>query len=110
MIDYGKFVFRQQKNLAKNRSSSKQAEMKTLRLTYKIGDHDLDVKRKQAEKFAKNGSAIKIVLQLRGRENQYEKLAIEKIHHFVDSLAALYKAAGGISRTGNVLSILLHLK
>ncbi len=47
-----------------------------MKLTYKIGDHDLDVRRVQAEKWAKEGNPMKIILQLRGRENQYEDLAM----------------------------------
>ena len=57
-----------------------------MKLTYKIGDHDLDVRRNQAEKWAKDGNPMKIFLQLRGRENQYEDLATAKINEFVASM------------------------
>ena len=53
IIDYGKFVFKQQKQQSQNKSNTKKTELKTMKLTYKIGDHDLDVRRKQAEKWAK---------------------------------------------------------
>jgi len=39
--------------------------MKTLRISFKISDHDLDVKRRQAEKFAAGGHALRITLMLR---------------------------------------------
>lgn len=53
IMDYGKHVFKQQKQQAQNKSQAKKTEIKTMKLTYKIGEHDLDVKRKQAEKWAK---------------------------------------------------------
>jgi translation initiation factor IF-3 len=53
IMDYGKFLFKQQKNQSHGRTSAKKADVKTLKITYKIGDHDLDIRRKQAEKFAK---------------------------------------------------------
>lgn len=53
IMDYGKHVFKQQKQQAQNKSNAKKTEMKTMKLTYKIGEHDLDVRRKQAEKWAK---------------------------------------------------------
>jgi translation initiation factor IF-3 len=53
IIDYGKFLFKQQKQQSQNKSSTKKTELKTMKLTYKIGDHDVEVRRKQAEKWAK---------------------------------------------------------
>ena len=51
IIDYGKFVFKQQKQQSQNKSNTKKTELKTMKLTYKIGDHDLDVRRNQAERI-----------------------------------------------------------
>ena len=86
IIDYGKMIFKQQKQQSQNKSNTKKTELKTMKLTYKIGDHDLDVRRNQAEKWAKDGNPIKIFLQLRGRENQYEDLATAKINEFIASM------------------------
>ncbi len=65
IVDYGKYMFKQQKQQASNKSNQKKTELKTMKLTYKIGDHDLDVRRTQAEKWAKEGNPMKIILQLR---------------------------------------------
>lgn len=108
MMDYGKFLFKQQK--AQNKSHSKKTEVKTIKLTYKIGDHDLDIRRKQAEKFALAGHPLKITLSLRGRENHYEGLAMAKVNEFVTSLAEVYKSDGKVTKAGNNFSILLHIK
>ena len=91
IMDYGKYIFKQQKQQAQNKSNTKKTELKTMKITYKIGDHDLDVRRKQAEKWAKEGNPMKVFLQLRGRENQYEDIAIEKIEEFIQSVEAFYK-------------------
>ncbi len=91
IVDYGKYMFKQQKQQSNNKSHQKKTELKTMKLTYKIGDHDLDVRRNQAEKWAKEGNPMKITLQLRGRENQYEDLAMSKIEEFIASLEEFYK-------------------
>ena len=65
IMDYGKFLFKQQKSLAKNKNSSKKNELKTIRLTYTIGDHDMEVRRKQAERFAADGHPLKVTLMLK---------------------------------------------
>ena len=53
VVDYGKFLFKQQKQQSQSKSNQKKTELKTMKLTYKIGDHDLEVRKSQAEKWAK---------------------------------------------------------
>ncbi len=111
LIDYGKFLFKQQKNQAHGRASSKKADLKTLKITYKIGDHDLDIRRKQAEKFGKEGHPLKIMLTLRGRENNFVALASAKIKDFVNSLGEHYKVSEvTIAKAGNSFSTMLYPK
>lgn len=108
MMDYGKFLFKQQKT--QNKSHSKKTDVKTIKLTYKIGDHDLEIRKNQAIKFAAAGHPLKIILSLRGRENHYEALAMDKVNEFVTSLVDVYKADGKVMKAGNNFSILLHIK
>lgn len=112
IIDYGKYLFKQKKQQSQNRSQTKKADVKSIKLTYKIGAHDLDVRRKQAEKWAKDGNPIKVFLQLRGRENQYEDLAVEKIEEFVASLEDIYRRdeKAKLMKQGNTFNILLYPK
>ena len=112
IVDYGKFVFKQQKQASQNKSHQKKTELKTMKLTYKIGDHDLDVRKSQAERWAKEGNPMKIMLQLRGRENQYEDLALEKIEEFIASLEDVYKrdTNGKILKQWNTFNIILYPK
>lgn len=111
-MDYGKYIFKQQKQQAQNKSNTKKTELKTMKITYKIGDHDLDVRRKQAEKWAKEGNPMKVFLQLRGRENQYEDIAIEKIEEFIQSVETFYKKddKSKLQKQGNTFNIILHPK
>ena len=112
IIDYGKFLFKQQKQQSLNKSQAKKTEVKTMKLTYKIGDHDLDIRRKQAETWAKEGHPMKIILQLRGRENQYEDLAMARINEFIASLEDVYKkdVAAKILKQGNNFNVMLYPK
>jgi translation initiation factor IF-3 len=112
IIDYGKFVFKQQKQQSQNKSNTKKTELKTMKLTYKIGDHDLDVRRNQAEKWAKEWNPMKIFLQLRGRENQYEDLAVAKIQEFVASIESFYRKdeKSKVLKQGNTFNLVLYPK
>lgn len=112
IVDYGKHLFKQQKQLSQNKNNQKKTELKTMKLTYKIGDHDLEVRKNQAEKWAKEWNPMKIMLQLRGRENQYEDLAITKIEEFIASLEDVYKkdVASKISKQWTTFNIILYPK
>jgi len=83
-----------------------------MKLTYKIGAHDLEVRKSQSERWAKDGNPMKVILQLRGRENQYEDLALEKIEEFVNSVEEFYKkdTNGKVMKQGNTFNIILYPK
>jgi translation initiation factor IF-3 len=58
-------LYQKKKQDQKNKQKSKSPEMKTLRISYKISDHDMEVRKRQAEKFAEAGSVLKVNLMLR---------------------------------------------
>jgi translation initiation factor IF-3 len=112
IVDYGKFVFKQQKQQSQSKWNQKKTELKTMKLTYKIGDHDLDVRKAQSEKWAKEWNPMKITLQLRGRENQYEDLAIQKIEEFIASVDDFYRKdeKSKVLKQGTTFNIILYPK
>lgn len=91
MLDYWKFLYKQKKQEQKQKQKWKAPDLKTIKITFKIWDHDLEVKKNQAEKFAKDGHPLKVMLVLRGRENHYEDIATQKIETFVSMLEEFYK-------------------
>jgi translation initiation factor IF-3 len=65
MLDYGKFLYKQKKQEKKSKVAGKAPDIKTLKITFKISEHDLDVRVNQAEKFAKVGHPLKLMLMLK---------------------------------------------
>ena len=110
ILDYGKFLYREKKQKQKQKQQTNSPDLKTLRITFKIWDHDLEIRRKQAAKFAAGGHALKVSLMLRGRENHYRKLALEKINSFVDSLEDIYKKDAPVKWTWNIFTCMLKPK
>lgn len=91
MLDYWKFLYKQKKQDQKQKQKWKAPDLKTIKITFKIWDHDLEVKKNQAEKFAKDGHPLKVMLVLRWRENHYEDIAKQKIETFISMLEDFYK-------------------
>lgn len=91
MLDYGKFLYKQKKQEQKNKQKTKAPDLKTIKITFKIWEHDLMIKKNQAEKFAKAWHPLKVLLQLRWRENQYWDIALEKMKTFSSMIEEFYK-------------------
>jgi translation initiation factor IF-3 len=108
IIDWQKQLFIEKKNKKKNQATAKKTELKTLRLSYAIGEHDMEIRRNQAEKFAKEGHILRIELPLRGREMRFQDMARTKLQSFVDSIAKIYRIDGPIKFMGRRFNIQLH--
>ena len=109
MLDYWKYLYRQKKQASKQKQQSKTPDLKTIRITFKIGDHDLEIRRKQAEKFWAAHHPLKVTLMLRWRENHYGDLASEKMNSFVESLSETYKLEWAVRKNWNTFIAMLKL-
>lgn len=86
ITDFTHFKYQKEKEIKKQKAKSHASETKGIRLSIRIGDHDLGIRQMQAEKFLNRGDKIKIEIILRGRENARPQLAFEVINRFVERL------------------------
>lgn len=109
ILDYWKFLYREKKQKQKQKQNSKTPDLKTIRITFKISDHDLQTRVNQVEKFAKNGHPLKVTLMLRWRENHYWSLAMEKMETFIKLIEEFYKLENPIKRNWNTFIAMLKV-
>lgn len=86
IMDHSNFKYQKEKEAKKQRAQSKEVELKGIRLSFRIGESDLEVRRKQAKKFFEKGHKLKIEMQLRGREREHKQRAQDIINNFIDLL------------------------
>jgi translation initiation factor IF-3 len=86
--DYGKYLYREEKK-EKAVRKNKGGEIKGIRLTFNISQHDLETRANQAKKFLAKGDVVRVELRLRGREKGLEGFAREKAIKFVEALKIL---------------------
>lgn len=86
IVDYGQFKYERDKKAQKQKVHLRKSEIKGLRLSIRIGDHDLNVRREQAKKFLSKGDKLRLELQLKGRERQHPELARQMIEKFLGML------------------------
>ena len=74
IMNYGKYKFEQTKREKEAKKKQKVLEVKEIRITPNIEQHDFEFKVKNARKFIEDGNKVKITVRFRGRELNYVKL------------------------------------
>ena len=83
IMDYGKYQYQKSKQEKDQRAKQKKIETKGVRISFRIGQHDLEIKAKQAEKFLDQGHKVKVEMILRGREKGLFNMAKDKLNEFI---------------------------
>ena len=86
IIDFGRYKYDKEKEAKLQKSKQKTVEVKGVRLSIRIGQHDIDVRKEQAKKHLDNGNKVKVEIILRGRERRHGNLGMEVIRNFIESL------------------------
>lgn len=113
-LDYGSFKYQKEKQERKQKAQQKTSEIKTLKISNRISQHDSDFRVGQAIKFLRDGDKVKVELQLRGRENQHPELAVENIKKIIAAVHAglpdrPLKTEQEVKRLGNKFSAIVSL-
>ncbi|MBU1032814.1 MAG: translation initiation factor IF-3 [Patescibacteria group bacterium] len=90
-LDLGAFKYQKEKELRQQKARAKKIETKGIRLSVKMGEHDLEVRKQKALDFLKAGQKLKIEIILRGREKAHGELAIQRIKGFIEDLGKSYE-------------------
>jgi translation initiation factor IF-3 len=73
LMDYGKFIYQQKKRDKELKAKSTQISVKEIRFGPQTDEHDYEFKRKNAEKFLKEGSKLKAFVFFKGRSIIYKE-------------------------------------
>ena len=73
LMDYGKFIYEQKKRDKMLKAKSTQIIVKEIRFGPQTDEHDYEFKRKNAEKFLKEGAKLKAFVFFKGRSIIYKE-------------------------------------
>ena len=83
IMEFGKFKYQEERGEREHKPKKTGGEIKGIRIGFKTGKHDLEVRAMQAKKFLERGDMLNITLALRGREKAHQNLALEKYYEFL---------------------------
>lgn len=85
IMDYGKYRYEQQKKEREQRKNQKTVDVKEIRLSPTIDDHDFNTKLKQGRKFLeKDGDKVKVSIRFRGRAITHKDIGREVLERFAE--------------------------
>ena len=105
ILDFGKFLYALSKKEKESRRKHKTIEIKEIKLTSKIEEHDYQTKLNHARKFLEKGNKIKLTLFFRGREITHMDIGEKMIQRFIKDL----EEWGGVERNDGLEGKAIHL-
>jgi translation initiation factor IF-3 len=90
ILNYGQFRYEREREARKQKSQSKSVEVKGIRLSPRIGAHDLETRLGTAKSFLDNNDKVRVEIILRGREKAFAHLARGVIENFIAKLRESY--------------------
>lgn len=84
IMDYGKYKYELAKKEKEARKNQKTMNLKEVRMSPHIEEHDLNVKGKQAISFLKAGDKVKVSVRFRGRELGHTDMGKEVLNDFIE--------------------------
>ncbi|HXI02234.1 MAG TPA: translation initiation factor IF-3 [Candidatus Saccharimonadales bacterium] len=71
ILDYGKFIYEQNKKQQEARKKARHIHLKEVKFRPKTDEHDYEFKKNHIVRFLNHGDKVKVVIMFRGRERQY---------------------------------------
>ncbi|WLR53285.1 translation initiation factor IF-3 [Bacillus tianshenii] len=89
IMDYGKYRYEQQKKDKEARKKQKIINIKEVRLSPGIEEHDFNTKLRNARKFLEKGDKVKASIRFRGRAITHKDLGQKVLERFAEECAEL---------------------
>ncbi len=84
IMDHGKFKFEQQKKEREIRKNQKIINVKEVRLSPGIDDHDFNTKLRNAIKFLEKGDKVKASIRFKGRAITHKEIGQRVLERFAE--------------------------
>ena len=110
IMDYGKYKYEQDKKQKEAKKKQHNADVKEVKMRYKIEKHDYDVRVKNAQRFLKSGDKVKATISFRGREIQHSRLAEDLLRQMAKDLEEFAEVQQFPKREGRNMMMMLSPK
>ena len=106
IMDYGKFVYDQQKKAKEAKKNQHKVKVKEIKLSPRTSDHDYEYRMKHAREFLEAGDRVKVTITFKGREMSHRERRYAVLDRFKEDLSDIAHAEREKDMQGrNMISI-----
>lgn len=110
IMDYGKFRFEQQKKDKEARKNQKIINIKEVRLSPTIDEHDFNTKLRNAIKFLENGDKVKASIRFKGRAITHKGIGQKVLDRFAEECKEVGNVESAPKMDGRSMFLILSSK
>lgn len=110
IIDFGKFIYEQNKKEKENKKNQKAVVIKEIRLSATIEENDIAIKANNARKFLLDEDKVKVTVRFRGREADYAFKGNKILDNFVSKIEDVCVIEKGAKLEGRNMTMVLAPK
>lgn len=110
IIDFGKFKYKEAKHEKELRKSQRVGVLKEIKLSCKIGEHDINVRIRQTREFLEKGNKVKASVYFKGREVTHREIGAAVLQKLLDKTNDLGAPEKEAKMEGRNLSVILAPK
>jgi translation initiation factor IF-3 len=110
IMDFAKYKYEQEKKKREAKKHQKQNQLKEIRLSPRIEEHDYEVKLKHIQKFLEKKHKVKVRLSFKGRELAHKDIGRSVMERVVKDTANIGKIEKPIKNVGRSMIVILGPK
>lgn len=110
VMDYGKYRYEQQKKEREARKNQKIVNVKEIRLSPTIDDHDFETKLRNARRFLKKGDKVKVSIRFRGRAITHKDIGREVLERMAKEASDMSVVESKAKMDGRSMFLMLAPK
>lgn len=110
ILDFGKYLYTLEKEEKQARKKQHVIQLKEIKITSKIKEHDYQTKLRSAIKFLERGDKVKLTMFFRGREVTHLDLGKRVLDRFVEDLVDIGDVERNSGLEGRMIIILFTAK
>ncbi len=110
IMEFGKFKYQQERKDRAAKKTAHTTEVKQVRVSLKIGQHDLDTKLKKMKGFLEEGHKVRVSMMLKGRENAHQDLGFLRIQEISGTISEWADVDQPAKLNGRNISIIYRHK
>jgi translation initiation factor IF-3 len=86
ILDYSKYLYSLQKKAHEAQRNQRKIQIKEIKFTPAIGEHDIEVKMKKIREFLDDGDKVKVTIWLKGRQKRKPEMLDSMVTRILETL------------------------